>query len=71
MAHIDELLIGDVLMACSDGLWHYFTPMELAAIVTTLTPREATEMLISKARQRARGGGDNLSLVIVKIDTLG
>ena len=34
------------------------------------SPREATEFLIEKARSRARGGGDNLSLVVVKIEAL-
>jgi serine/threonine protein phosphatase PrpC len=61
---------GDTLMACSDGLWHYFTPRELGAIVNGLAPREASEMLVAKARQRARGGGDNLSLALVRIDPL-
>lgn len=61
---------GDVLLACSDGLWHYFTPEEMGAVVHALTPREATEFLIDKARVRAQGGGDNLSLVIVKIEAL-
>jgi PPM family protein phosphatase len=61
---------GDTLLACSDGLWHYFTPKELGAIVNTLPPREASEMLVTKARQRARGGGDNLSLAMVRIDPL-
>jgi hypothetical protein len=27
-------------------------------------------MLVSKARQRARGGGDNLSLVLVRVEPL-
>ncbi len=27
-------------------------------------------MLVNKARQRARGGGDNLSLALVRIETL-
>ena len=67
---VDHLELGDSLMACSDGLWHYFTPKELGAIVHALPPREASEMLISKARQRARGGGDNLSLALVRIDPL-
>jgi hypothetical protein len=35
-----------------------------------LPPREASEMLISKARQRARAGGDNLSLALARIDPL-
>lgn len=66
--HIDALEVGDTLMACSDGLWHYFTPRELGAILSALPPREAAEMLVSKARQRARGGGDNLSAAIVRLD---
>jgi PPM family protein phosphatase len=69
-AHIEQLEFGDSLLACSDGLWHYFTPRELGAIVHTLPPREASEMLVTKARQRARGGGDNLSLALVRIEEL-
>jgi serine/threonine protein phosphatase PrpC len=65
---IDRLDFGDSLLACSDGLWHYFTPKDLGAILHALPPREASEMLISKARQRARGGGDNLSLAVARID---
>ena len=66
--HIDRLDFGDTLLACSDGLWHYFTPKELGAILHALPPREASEMLIGKARQRARGGGDNLSLALARVD---
>ena len=68
--HIDQLEIGDAMLVCSDGLWHYFTPREIGAIVHALPAREASEMLVSKARQRARGGGDNLSLALVRLDTL-
>lgn len=70
MHMIHQLNPGDVLLACSDGVWHYFSPTELGSVVESLTPREATEFLIEKARMRARGGGDNLSLVIVKIEAL-
>ena len=45
-------------------------PFGAGAIVDALPPREAIEMLIDKARQRARGGGDNLSLALVRVDTL-
>jgi PPM family protein phosphatase len=69
--HIGRLDIGDSILCCSDGLWHYFTPRELGAIVHALPPREATEMLVGKARQRARGGGDNLSLALVRVEPLG
>ncbi len=37
--HIETLKIGDSLMACSDGLWHYFTPRELGSIIQALPPR--------------------------------
>jgi PPM family protein phosphatase len=67
---LGTLEVGDSVLACSDGLWHYFTPREIGAIVHTLPAREASEMLVSKARQRARGGGDNLSLALVRVETL-
>lgn len=67
---IAQLRPGDTLLACSDGLWHYFSPEELASVTDALSPREATEFLIEKARHRCAGGGDNLSLIIVKIETL-
>jgi serine/threonine protein phosphatase PrpC len=70
LAQIEKLEFGDSLLACSDGLWHYFTPKELGAILHALPPREASEMLVNKARQRARGGGDNLSLAILRVDPL-
>ena len=43
---------GDVLMACSDGVWHYFSAEELGSVLSSLSPREATEFLIEKARSR-------------------
>jgi serine/threonine protein phosphatase PrpC len=70
LAHVPQLRPGDVLMACSDGVWHYFTPAELGSVLSSLSPREASEFLIEKARSRARGGGDNLSLAIVKLEPL-
>ena len=71
LQHIERLETGDTVLACSDGLWHYFTPREIGAIVHALPAREASEMLVNKARQRARGGGDNLSLAMVRVDPLG
>ena len=67
---IPQLRPGDTLMACSDGVWHYFTNAELASVLSTLSARESTEFLIQKARSRGRGGGDNLSLVVVKLEPL-
>jgi PPM family protein phosphatase len=67
---IPQLRPGDVLMACSDGVWHYFSPSELGSVLSSLSPREASEFLIEKARSRGHGGGDNLSLVIAKFEPL-
>ena len=67
---IPQLKPGDVLMCCSDGVWHYFSPTELGSVLSSLSPREASEFLIEKARSRGRGGGDNLSLAIVKLEPL-
>ena len=65
---IPQLQPGDSLLACSDGVWHYFTDRELGSVMSTLSPRDGTEFLIAKARVRARGRGDNLSLIIVKFE---
>lgn len=70
LGHIDKMEPGDSLLVCSDGLWHYFTPRELGATVQALAPREASELLVSKARQRAKGGGDNLSLALLRIEPI-
>ena len=67
---IQQLRPNDALIACSDGVWHYFSPNEIGSTLSMLSAREATEFLIQKARSRARGGGDNLSLVIVKLESL-
>ena len=68
---IAELTPGDTLLACSDGLWHYFTPRELGLIVNSLPPREASELLVARTRQRSQDHGDNVSLAIVRIDAIG
>jgi serine/threonine protein phosphatase PrpC len=54
-------------MLCSDGLWDYFENSELGKVLSTLPPRKAAEMLISAARARARGHGDNCTLALVKL----
>lgn len=59
---------GDAFLLCSDGLWHYFEPNELGAAIAMNSPREAAEMLIRKARERAAGSqADNCSLAVVKL----
>ena len=64
----DSLAVGDTFLLCSDGLWHYYTDRELAVIMTSYTPRKASERLIQIARDRADGGGDNCTLAIVRME---
>lgn len=63
---IANLRAGDVILACSDGLWPYFSTSELGTILDKLNPREAAELLITTARTRSGQHGDNLSVAIVK-----
>ena len=60
---------GDTLLLCSDGLWHYFTTQEFGMVVSMLPPSEASRFLVRKARERAAGSGDNLSVIILKVET--
>ena len=61
-----QLRSGDVIMACTDGVWPYFKDPEMGSILENLNPREAAELIITTARTRSKRHGDNLSLAIVK-----
>lgn len=61
------LASGDHFLLCSDGLWHFFTDAELAAVIGKNTPREASERMIVKATERSQGKGGNCSMAIVKL----
>jgi serine/threonine protein phosphatase PrpC len=61
------LVAGDSFLLGSDGLWHFFTDAELAAVTAKSTPRQAAEKLISKAGERSQGKGGNCTMAIVKL----
>lgn len=63
----EDLQAGDSFLLCSDGLWGYFGDAELANVVAAYSAREASEQLISRARTRAHGEGDNVSVAILKL----
>lgn len=68
LRHYAGLRPGDAFLLCTDGLWHYFSEAELGAAIAMNSPRQASEMLISKARERAAGSSaDNCTLAIVKV----
>lgn len=57
----------DVFLLCSDGLWGLIDDVELGRTLETLDARSAARVLINAARERGQGGGDNISLAIIKI----
>jgi len=65
----ENLQPGDGFLLCTDGLWQWFADTELAAAVSRRTPRQAAELLIDKARERAQGNGDNCTMAILRLVT--
>jgi serine/threonine protein phosphatase PrpC len=63
----DKLAAGDSFLLASDGLWHFFTDAELGAVLNKATPRQASEMLINKAQERAQGKGGNCTMAMIKL----
>ena len=62
-----DLQAGDCFLLCSDGLWGYFSDAELAGVLAAFSAREAAGLLVERARERASGEGDNISLAILKL----
>jgi PPM family protein phosphatase len=63
-----NLKAGDAFLLCTDGLWHCFNEAELGAAVAMNSPRQASEMLLAKASERATGiAADNCTLAIIKL----
>jgi serine/threonine protein phosphatase PrpC len=64
----DGLKAGDAFLLCTDGLWHYFSDVELGAALAMNSPRDASEMLIKKVHERSAGtNADNCTMAIVKL----
>jgi len=60
-----ELLSGDVLLMCSDGLHGLVSDQEMLAITAAQAPTEVCKELVEMAKRR--GGFDNITVQIVKI----
>ena len=69
-ARIDEftedLLPGDVLLLCSDGLSGPVSADAIRVALTRSDPQQAAERLILEARRQ--GGPDNITAVVVRVD---
>jgi serine/threonine protein phosphatase PrpC len=58
---------GDCFLLCSDGMWAYFSDAEMGRVLSEFPPRQAAEVFINTARDRAKGRGDNCSLAIIRV----
>jgi serine/threonine protein phosphatase PrpC len=68
LAEESALAVGDTFLLASDGLWGHFSDRELGEVLGNMAPRKASEHLVSLARERSNGRGDNVSLAIVRLD---
>lgn len=57
--------VGDSFLLCSDGLTGQVQDDELGAIVATLSPDEAVQMLVDLAN--LRGGPDNITVIVARV----
>jgi serine/threonine protein phosphatase PrpC len=64
-----DILPGDALLLCSDGLWGYANAVEMETVVTSanLSPSGCAEALLNLALQG--GGGDNISIQFLKFSS--
>jgi serine/threonine protein phosphatase PrpC len=60
-----DLLEGDELLLCTDGLWSVVTEEELESAVSGKTPAESCATLVQLARKR--GGPDNITLQVLRV----
>ena len=67
LSGVAPLMDGDSFVLCSDGVWAYFSDDEIGGIVESKNAREACQEIINRARKRAAGTGDNLSVAIVRL----
>ena len=60
-----ELLAGDLLVLCSDGVTTHVEVGEIAEVVSRATPTAAARLLISLANDR--GGLDNITVIVARV----
>jgi PPM family protein phosphatase len=65
-----ELEVGDVLLLCSDGLHGQIRESEIAQIVTAIPNLQAAaQQMVDLANER--GGPDNISVMLIRVQELG
>jgi PPM family protein phosphatase len=63
----DTVSEKDVYVVCTDGLYKYVHDGEMKELVSSLPLEDTTDYFVSLAKQR--GGDDNISVVVVKVDS--
>jgi serine/threonine protein phosphatase PrpC len=64
------LAAGDILLFCSDGLWEMVRDQQIATILTTRLPDPSQTAQALLLAALAGGGTDNVSVIVVQVDTL-
>lgn len=65
--HIAPVNPSDVYLMCTDGLTDYVDDQEIATVLKQdLSPEDMTLALIEQAKKR--GGNDNITIVMIKVD---
>ncbi|HEY4661667.1 MAG TPA: SpoIIE family protein phosphatase, partial [Terriglobales bacterium] len=57
---------GDILMLCTDGLWGQMQASEIEQSLVSQAPAAACRSLVDLAKKR--GGPDNITLQVLRID---
>ncbi|HUE51099.1 MAG TPA: PP2C family serine/threonine-protein phosphatase [Terriglobales bacterium] len=60
-----QLMAGDVLVLCTDGLWSLLTDSEIIRTVEDAAPSDACKALVEIAKKR--GGPDNITVEVLRI----
>ena len=61
------LLVGDIVLLCSDGLTRMVTDPEIAStLLTSATAQESADRLVDLANEN--GGVDNVSVIVLRLD---
>ncbi|MCR5250998.1 MAG: Stp1/IreP family PP2C-type Ser/Thr phosphatase [Lachnospiraceae bacterium] len=64
---VEELLVGDIILMCSDGLSNMLEDREMQGIVEGEgTLKEKAERLVAAANMN--GGRDNITVILVRVD---
>ena len=71
LGKLDSPMAGDFFVLSSDGFWAYLDPVEISDLVMGMNIKSATNLMMELARERAGGRGDNVSMIVLKLNPVG